>query len=66
MLMIFEQDTFKTLFWILIKIRALARSFGPAARNNNFPEFTERVCPAPYEGVCVLGIIENLFPIKRI
>lgn len=26
---------------------------------NNFPEFTGRVCPAPCEGSCVLGIIEN-------
>ena len=23
---------------------------------NNFPEFTGRVCPAPCEGACVLGI----------
>ena len=26
---------------------------------NNFPEFTGRVCPAPCEGACVLGIIEQ-------
>ena len=26
---------------------------------NNFPEFTGRVCPAPCEGACVLGIIEK-------
>src|SRR5262249_54783026 len=25
-------------------------------RTNNFPEFTGRVCPAPCEGSCVLGI----------
>ncbi len=25
-------------------------------RTNNFPEFTGRVCPAPCEGACVLGI----------
>ncbi|MBA0744481.1 hypothetical protein Gogos_007097, partial [Gossypium gossypioides] len=31
---------------------------------NNFPEFTGRVCPAPCEGSCVLGIIEN--PVKSI
>jgi glutamate synthase (NADPH/NADH) small chain len=27
-----------------------------AASTNNFPEFTGRVCPAPCEGACVLGI----------
>lgn len=26
---------------------------------NNFPEFTGRVCPAPCEGACVLGINEK-------
>eukprot|EP00850_Spirogloea_muscicola_P006153 SM000029S10448 [mRNA] locus=s29:251852:264982:+ [translate_table: standard] len=31
---------------------------------NNFPEFTGRVCPAPCEGACVLGIIENPVTIK--
>ena len=33
---------------------------------NNFPEFTGRVCPAPCEGACVLGIIENPVTIKNI
>ncbi|KMT16041.1 hypothetical protein BVRB_3g052140 isoform B [Beta vulgaris subsp. vulgaris] len=33
---------------------------------NNFPEFTGRVCPAPCEGSCVLGIIENPVSIKTI
>ncbi len=27
-------------------------------KTNNFPEFTGRVCPAPCEGACVLGISE--------
>ena len=27
-------------------------------KTNNFPEFTGRVCPAPCEGACVLGINE--------
>ncbi len=31
---------------------------------NNFPEFTGRVCPAPCEGACVLGIIEPAVTIK--
>ncbi|GBG74306.1 hypothetical protein CBR_g18717 [Chara braunii] len=33
---------------------------------NNFPEFTGRVCPAPCEGACTLGIIENPVAIKTI
>lgn len=33
---------------------------------NNFPEFTGRVCPAPCEGSCVLGIIEDPVSIKSI
>ncbi|TYH05830.1 hypothetical protein ES288_A08G111400v1 [Gossypium darwinii] len=32
----------------------------------NFPGFTGRVCPAPCEGSCVVGIIENPVSIKRI
>ena len=31
---------------------------------NNFPEFTGRVCPAPCEGACVLGINEPAVTIK--
>ena len=33
---------------------------------NNFPEFTGRVCPAPCEGACVLGINEPPVTIKSI
>ncbi|OQV00640.1 hypothetical protein CLAIMM_06111 [Cladophialophora immunda] len=33
---------------------------------NNFPEFTGRVCPAPCEGACVLGINEDPVGIKTI
>ena len=33
---------------------------------NNFPEFTGRVCPAPCEGSCVLGINEEPVTIKCI
>ncbi|KAI0198710.1 glutamate synthase [Astrocystis sublimbata] len=33
---------------------------------NNFPEFTGRVCPAPCEGACVLGINEEPVGIKSI
>ena len=35
-------------------------------KTNNFPEFTGRVCPAPCEGSCVLGIIEPAVTIKNI
>ncbi len=33
---------------------------------NNFPEFTGRVCPAPCEGSCCLGVIEPPVTIKNI
>jgi len=33
-------------------------------KTNNFPEFTGRVCPAPCEGACVLGITEPPVTIK--
>ena len=33
-------------------------------KTNNFPEFTGRVCPAPCEGACVLGINEPPVTIK--
>lgn len=35
-------------------------------KTNNFPEFTGRVCPAPCEGSCVLGLIEKPVAIKSI
>ncbi len=35
-------------------------------KTNNFPEFTGRVCPAPCEGACVLGIHEPPVTIKNI
>jgi len=35
-------------------------------QTNNFPEFTGRVCPAPCEGSCVLGISDNPVTIKTI
>jgi glutamate synthase (NADPH) small chain len=36
------------------------------ALTNNFPEFTGRVCPAPCESSCVLGISEEPVMIKEI
>ncbi len=35
-------------------------------KTNNFPEFTGRVCPAPCEGACVLGITNPPVTIKNI
>ena len=35
-------------------------------QTNNFPEFTGRVCPAPCEGSCVLGINSDPVAIKSI
>ena len=35
-------------------------------KTNNFPEFTGRVCPAPCETACVLGLIDDPVTIKQI
>jgi glutamate synthase (NADPH/NADH) small chain len=35
-------------------------------KTNNFPEFTGRVCPAPCEGSCVLGINNDPVTIKNV
>ena len=35
-------------------------------QTNNFPEFTGRVCPAPCEGSCTLGLIDRPVTIKAI
>jgi NAD(P)H-dependent glutamate synthase small subunit len=35
-------------------------------KTNNFPEFTGRVCPAPCEGSCVLGVTNPAVTIKNI
>jgi glutamate synthase (NADPH/NADH) small chain len=33
---------------------------------NNFPEFTGRLCPAPCEAACVVGIADNPVAIKQV
>ena len=33
---------------------------------NNFPEFTGRICPAPCESACVLGLVDEPVTIERI
>lgn len=35
-------------------------------KTNNFPEFTGRICPAPCESACVLGITDPAVTIKSI
>ena len=35
-------------------------------KTNNFPEFTDRVCPAPCEGSCTVGLIGQPVTIKTI
>jgi glutamate synthase (NADPH) small chain len=35
-------------------------------KTNNFPEFTGRVCPAPCEGACVLGVTNPPVTIKNL
>lgn len=47
------QEDWKTAFKILIG-------------TNNFPEFTGRICPAPCEAACVLGINNNPVTIEYI
>ncbi len=41
------------------------KAFKLLIKTNNFPEFTGRVCPAPCEGACVLGIHEPPVTIKN-
>ncbi len=41
------------------------KAFKLLMKTNNFPEFTGRVCPAPCEGACVLGINELPVTIKN-
>ena len=41
-------------------------ALGRLHKTNNFPEFTGRVCPAPCEGSCTLGIHEPPVTIKVI
>ena len=41
-------------------------ALGRLHATNNFPEFTGRVCPAPCETSCVLGINEDPVAIKQI
>jgi glutamate synthase (NADPH/NADH) small chain len=41
-------------------------AYARLAATNNFPEFTGRLCPAPCEGSCVLGINSDAVTVKSI
>ena len=42
------------------------KAYARLALTNNFPEFTGRVCPAPCEGSCTLGVNRDPVAIKEI
>lgn len=42
------------------------KAYDILSTTNNFPEFTGRICPAPCEGSCVLGINEDPVTIEEI
>ena len=53
--------------WNDLVYRGLWReALGRLHKTNNFPEFTGRVCPAPCEGSCVLGINAPPVTIKTV
>ena len=53
--------------WNDLVYRGLWReAYERLAKTNNFPEFTGRVCPAPCEGSCVLGINDDAVTIKAV
>jgi len=50
----------------LVRQGSWHEAFRRLMQTNNFPEFTGRVCPAPCEGSCVLGIIDDPVSIKSV
>lgn len=50
----------------LVSDQDFFRAYERLMETNNFPEFTGRVCPAPCEGSCTLGISEDPVAIKSI
>merc|ERR1712195_15867 len=50
----------------LVKRGEWKTAFERLKQTNNFPEFTGRVCPAPCEGSCVAGLVEDPVTIKNI
>eukprot|EP00930_Biecheleria_cincta_P054051 TRINITY_DN3994_c0_g1_i2.p1 TRINITY_DN3994_c0_g1~~TRINITY_DN3994_c0_g1_i2.p1 ORF type:complete len:2158 (-),score=436.10 TRINITY_DN3994_c0_g1_i2:218-6520(-) len=50
----------------LVKAGDWKSAFMRLRQTNNFPEFTGRVCPAPCEAACTLGIIDDPVSIKSV
>lgn len=50
----------------LVKKGEWHTAFERLRETNNFPEFTGRVCPAPCEASCTLGIIDEPVSIKNV
>eukprot|EP00931_Biecheleriopsis_adriatica_P035296 TRINITY_DN2030_c0_g2_i2.p1 TRINITY_DN2030_c0_g2~~TRINITY_DN2030_c0_g2_i2.p1 ORF type:complete len:2144 (-),score=477.93 TRINITY_DN2030_c0_g2_i2:299-6730(-) len=50
----------------LVKAGDWKQAFQRLRQTNNFPEFTGRVCPAPCEAACTLGIIDEPVSIKSV
>jgi glutamate synthase (NADPH/NADH) len=48
----------------LVKTGDFRQAFERLRETNNFPEFTGRVCPAPCEASCTLGLIDDPVSIK--
>ncbi|AWT27329.1 MULTISPECIES: glutamate synthase subunit beta [Corynebacterium] len=50
----------------LVRLGRWREAYDRLHATNNFPEFTGRVCPAPCEGACVLGINDDPVSIKSV
>lgn len=50
----------------LVRTGRWKEAFDRLHATNNFPEFTGRLCPAPCEGACVLGINDDPVTIKNV
>lgn len=50
----------------LVRTGSWRKAFDRLHATNNFPEFTGRLCPAPCEGACVLGIADDPVNIKSV
>jgi glutamate synthase (NADPH/NADH) small chain len=50
----------------LVRTGAWAAAAESLHATNNFPEFTGRLCPAPCEAACVLGITDDPVTIKQV
>ena len=51
------------MIWFTV---ACGKALNRLHKTNNFPEFTGRVCPAPCEGSCTVGLVGPAVTIKSI